>query len=230
MMSQTHIGYTYWQQPPVQKMPLVYYLPEDSTGESVTRITPTPITSKNLISKGTRGNIFFEQDGIVSMEAANYSRAVNANGITWTILPDHGRTHSSVTPFPVTSPPIDLTTNSPHLQYEFYTYSKAAVRLNAYFSPTLNIHNHPEGLRFAVSIDDAQPQIVSLNKEDADVRTWEKWVANNIIIKNTEHYLSKEGKHTLKFWMIDPAIVLQKLVIDCGGLKESYLGPVETKY
>ncbi|HLO37541.1 MAG TPA: glycosyl hydrolase 115 family protein, partial [Lacibacter sp.] len=31
MMSQTHIGYTYWQQPPFNKMPAVQYLPEGTT-------------------------------------------------------------------------------------------------------------------------------------------------------------------------------------------------------
>ena len=30
MMDQTHIGYTYWQQPPRQKMPDVKYIPKDS--------------------------------------------------------------------------------------------------------------------------------------------------------------------------------------------------------
>jgi hypothetical protein len=53
-------------------------------------------------------------------------------------------------------------------------------------------------------------------------------VANNIIIKTTSHYIFQPGKHTIKYWMVDPGVVLQKLVVDFGTLKASYLGPQET--
>jgi hypothetical protein len=104
--------------------------------------------------------------------------------------------------------------------------------VNLYFSPTLNIHNTEEGLQFAVSIDNEAPQIISLNKEDKNSISgvWNNWVANNIIIKTSEHNINKSGKHTLKYWAVSPAVVLQKLVVDLGGLKPSYLGPPETIY
>jgi hypothetical protein len=32
----------------------------------------------------------------------------------------------------------------------------------------------------------------------------------------------------LKFWALDPGLVLQRVVIDAGGLKPGYLGPQES--
>ena len=57
---------------------------------------------------------------------------------------------------------------------------------------------------------------------------WNQAVSDNIITVNSEHMISKSGEHVLKFWLVDPGIVLQKIVIDNGGLKPSYLGPPES--
>ena len=227
MMDQTHIGYTYWQQPAKQKIPEVKYVPRDSVIDE-----PLPADTAARVyqvSNKKNQNLFYESDSYISIEAPHFTRAVNSNGITWKILPGHGREGSSITPFPVTAPDQMAGGNSPHLQYEFYTYSSDTFKINAYFSPTLNFQNTETGLQYAVSVDDELPQIISINKEDNNVRIWGSWVANNIIIKTTKHKILQPGKHTLKYWMVNPGVVLQKLVVDFGGVKQSYLGPPETK-
>lgn len=228
MMDQTHIGYTYWQQPNRQRMPEIKYVPADSIQPPADEYDSTSLTAMHLIPKNSKGNIFYEQDTYVSIEATHYTKAFNTNGITWKVLPDHGRTGSAITAFPVTAAAQKPAASSPHLQYEFYAYSADTFKLKAYFSPTLNFHNTETGLQYGVSIDDEQPQIISINKEDNNTRIWEQWVANNIIIKTTNHTISKSGKHTIKFWMVSPCVVLQKIVADFGGVKQSYLGPPET--
>lgn len=227
MMDQTHIGYTYWQQPPINKIPEVKYVPKDSIIEQGIKVDVRNITAENLIPKSLKGIFFYEKDGYVSIQAEHFTKAINTSNIHWKVIPDIGRDGSGITTFPVTASAQIPNTNSPHVEYDLFVYDSGKATINAYFSPTLNFHND-EGLKYAVSIDDELPQIISINKEDNNVRTWEGWVANNIIIKTTNHTITKQGKHILKYWVVSSAVVLQKLVVDFGGMKTSYFGPPET--
>jgi len=229
MMDQTHIGYTYWQQPQRQRMPEVKYVSLDSQQLAPGELLGT-YSSKDLIPKNVKDVVFYELDGIVSIESSHWTRTLNSKNIQWKVIPDIGKDGDGITTFPVTAKGQKPNGNTPHLEYEIYIYDSGQVKLNAYFSPTLNFHNDSTGLKYGISIDNEQPQIVSINKDDNNQRTWEQWVANNIIIKTSNHTVTKPGEHTINFWMVSPAVILQKIVIDFGGVKPSYLGPPETVY
>lgn len=229
MMSQAHIGYTNWQQPPRQKMPSLLYLPADSGRPEKPLLMDVEL---DKVPDHVKGNAFYQESDIgVSIEADHFSKAVNTKDISWKVLPDHGRTGSAVTPFPVTAAIQKPGGNAPHLEYDVYTSSTDSLTLYAYFSPTLNFHTTPDGLQYAVSIDDETPQIISINKEDKNTGAgiWNKWVGENIIIKSSKHFIKTPGRHVVKYWMVNPGVVLQKLVLDFGGMQPSYLGPPETR-
>lgn len=230
MMSQKHIGYRIWQEPRVQTMPQVRYVPKDSIVSKSEQTWPDEMAVR--VPAEAKGNVFFEKENYgVSIEASNFTKAINITGITWKVLPDLGRTGDAITSFPVTASTQKLSANSPHLQYEVYTFSKDSVKLNVYFSPSLNYFNTDDGLQYAVSIDDEAPQIISINKEDRNSISgvWNKWVSENIIIKTSKHFITTPGKHIVKYWMVNSGVVLQKIVLEFGGVKQSYLGPPETR-
>ena len=52
--------------------------------------------------------------------------------------------------------------------------------------------------------------------------------SDNARTVKSSHAITKPGYHTLKFWMIDPGVVLQKIVVNTGSVKPSYLGPPES--
>ena len=174
------------------------------------------------------GNVqeFVESNGCVSVEAEHYSRAVGTSAVSWLKIPGLGRTFSAMTPVPVTSPSQSPEGASPHLEYTMYFFSTGEISAKAYLSPTLNFHND-QGLRYSISFDAEPPQIITMNADNSN-RTWEQWVANNIIVSESHHNIHSPGVHTLKFWMVDPGVVLQKIVVDAGGVKPSYLGPPES--
>ena len=222
MMDQTHIGYTYWQQPDSNKMPDVKLVSKPEKAGTIAKapgkISPTS-TQKN--AKG-----FIERDGYISIEAGHYSRKVDVGGVTWLIIPDYGRTLDGVTISPVTAKSRQPGGNSPHLEYTIYLTDTGKVQVKAYLSPTLDFTN-TNGLHYAISIDDEQPQIVNINADESP-QAWGKDVSDNIKILVTGHHISKPGAHILKYWMVDPGVVLQKIVLDAGGEKPSYLGPPES--
>ena len=230
MMDQTHIGYTNWQQPPVNKMPKVKYITADSSIKAMKFNTPKKDrTALSLRPNNLKDNAFYEKNGYVSIESEHFSKSTATNGLNWEIIPGIGRTASGVGIFPVTAASQNLSNNNPQLQYEIYTYDSGVVKINTYFSPTLDFHN-TGGLKCAVSIDEEPPQIININEGQNSNAFWGKWVADNIIIKTTKHTITHSGKHIIKYGMIDSGIILQKIVADLGGLQPSYLGPVETKF
>jgi hypothetical protein len=228
MMDQSHIGYVAWFDPPFNRMPVVKYITPDSAREQASLIRGRSFSARDAISKDLKRNVFYEFDKYFSIDADHYSKAVDGDKIKWQILPDHGRTGSAVTTMPVTAVTQTPGNGSPHLEYEVYVYDTGTVKLQCFFSPTLNFHNN-EGSQYAISIDNEKPQIISINKDDNNTRTWEEWMRNNIITKTTTHTITTNGKHVIKYWMVSPAVVLQKIVGDMGGLLPSYLGPQETK-
>jgi hypothetical protein len=171
---------------------------------------------------------FVEADGYVSMEAEHFSRAVEAPPIRWTRVPGLGRTLSGMTPLPVATTSRKLDKDSPRLEYRVHLATSGPVRVRAYVSPTLNFHN-TKGLRYAISFDDDPPQVVNIHAGET-LQVWERWVANNVNEIVTEHTFNKPGVHDLKFWMVDPGIVLQKLVVETGEVPASYLGPPESTF
>ena len=59
-------------------------------------------------------------------------------------------------------------------------------------------------------------------------REWEISVKDACRRVRSTHTLSGSGYHTLKVWMVDPAVVLEKIMVDLGGLRPSTLGPPES--
>jgi hypothetical protein len=169
---------------------------------------------------------FVEDDGYVSMEAVHFTKNVAGASARWGRIDDLGRTLSAMTLFPVTGESILLGQNGPCLEYNMYLFQSGQVTVDALVDPTLNFVPG-RGLRYAISFDDEAPQIVDALAGDNKER-WETSVKDGVRVGISEHNIKEAGHHTLKFWAVDPGVVLQKLVVDLGGVKPSYLGPPES--
>jgi hypothetical protein len=207
---QKHIGYRSWQEPRVQTMP------------AVTRVAPAPSSA----------NVFVEKEGYVSIESNHYARAVAGGGAEFIHVPFIGRTEGGMT----TSPAAVTLPDDPSavwLEYEVELSGGdgAAPReaeLVMLWSPTLNFNGN-RGLRYAVSIDGGPEQTVNINGHYRGELG--RWQGEAIIRTSTRHSFAAtggSGRHTIRVRFLDSGLVLQKLMLDTGGLLPSYLGPPES--
>ncbi|GHA12860.1 glycosyl hydrolase 115 family protein [Streptomyces echinoruber] len=193
-------------------------------GESVTVACVTEHPSR----RGLRG--FVEAGGYVAIDAAHYDRAVGQ----WRVLPGIGRTGAGVTPWPVTGPRRTPGGSSPRLEYDVTLLSAGEVTVWAYLSPRNPAVATGGGLRYGISFDDAPVQTVDIiaatGADDGTMNTaWARNTSDNINLTATRHTVHAAGVHRLKFWTVDPTVVVQRLLIDTGGLEPTYLGPGESR-
>lgn len=201
MMDQVRIGYTSWNNPPNSIMPKVTYL-DSSTVYADSKI-------------------FVEQDGHISIEAMNFHQAANASHVTWTEIPNLGKTESAITTLPVTAP-LD---EQVYLEYKVDVKSTGKAKLIVQTSPTLN-YNANRGLRYAISINGGEEQILNINGHYKGELG--RWQARRIIDNVTEHDFPKEGEYSIRIRPLEHGIVIQKIMLDFGGLQPSYLGPPQS--
>ncbi|KAL6302572.1 hypothetical protein BKA93DRAFT_389853 [Sparassis latifolia] len=200
--------------------------------QSEMSFTVTFIATNNIAPSGYVG--FVEGDGVVSIEAAKAARNTSVDGVTWTNIPNYGRTVSGVTPWPRGSADQNYSIGTgPSIEYDFYTfdaYNDTNVTVTAYLSPSLNALGPDRPLAIALQMDSDDPQVSYFIPNAAPGSlpdAWNQWVSESIVTVPMTFY-APPGAHTLTVYMIEPAVVVQKLVVDCGGLLPSYLGPPES--
>jgi hypothetical protein len=132
---------------------------------------------------------------------------------------------------PVDAPSAEPGKDSPGLEYRMYLIDTGNVDVEGIFGSVLNFMPD-RGVRYAIGFDAEPPQTVTLIPKDYSAqngnRDWERSVSNNARYSHSTHRIAEPGYHTLKIWMIDPGVVLEKIVVDLGGVRPSYLGPPES--
>lgn len=204
MMTQKHIGYTSWNDNfPADRLPRLKRVEEtDKIG----------------------GYVFTEKNGVVSMEAEHFYSQENGNAGEWTTIPYMGRTLSGVAVMPYNVLPDGAT-----MTYKFNLTSDVdAVNVLLALNSTLTFYRL-EGHRFAISIDGGEEQIVNfnerLNEDPANLYSvYYPTVAKRVVESRVKFPIkASKGEHTLTVRPIEPGTVFEKIVVDCGGYKKSYL-------
>jgi hypothetical protein len=174
---------------------------------------------------------FVESGGVVSVEAEHFTAKTDRAGAAWQIIPGLGRTGDSVAVFPEDAPSVELARaarEAPSLEYPLHLFRAGEFELTFYLIPTHPVRG-AGGLRFAYSLDGAEPRELAAS---AGVEVTSKGWAENVLNATTKVTasvrLDAPGAHVLRVYMLDPGVVLDRVVLNTGGLRPSYLGPPET--
>jgi hypothetical protein len=198
---------------------------DNNIAVGIKAFNPAEITPESLTG-------FVEGNGFVSIEAEHFTRQTMMGTKLWSKIEDYGHTLSAMrATAEVDAVPAIPAKDSPCLEYQMYLFNAGTLDVTSVFSPTLNFMSG-RALQYAISFDNDAPQVVTLVPETYNARNgnadWEKCVSDNRRLSLSTHTIRVAGYHTLKVFMIDQGVVLQKIIVNSGGLRPSYLGPPES--
>ncbi|WP_202845670.1 glycosyl hydrolase 115 family protein [Luteimonas saliphila] len=179
--------------------------------------------------RGARG--FVEGDGVVAIEAAQHARAVPPPGGQWQEIPNLGRTRSGMTVWPAVGTALESGGEGARLEYPLVLDAGGEVEVRVVLAPTLDIRNRG-GLRYAVSIGDEAPQVVTMRLDptpgDRDFQAWERTVIDYSHIASSRHAVPA-GASTLRLWPVDPGLVFQRIEVVTDPRPRGTMGPIGSK-
>ena len=192
-------------------------------------------TSPSLAEMDT---LFVENNGYVAMDAASFHRKVENDDIKMIVIPNLGFENTAVQlGNPMAKAQRTAGRNTPRLEYDFYTFEQGSVDVYTYVLPTFPI-SKDRGYagheatnvetKYGVCIDEGPVMNPSTSSFEY-AQIWYESVLKNCRINKTTLHIDKPGKHTVKIICGDAGTVLQKVVLDFGGMKRSYMGPRPTR-
>lgn len=163
-----------------------------------------------------------EDNGVVSIDPSKFNRKTEKKGVKVQVIKQLGYSGNSLQLGSVT----DKAWNSSSAEYDFYTSDAGSVTVYTYALPVF-ARNKEHKTRYGIKIDNSYTHWATTASEEYSF-SWKSNVIRNAAINETTFSLDRPGKHVLKLIAGDPGMVIQKVVIDLGGMKRSYLGPEPT--
>ena len=210
---------------------IVFRAGEQSEKVLVSLFNPTAPSRAEL-----RG-IYVENNGCVSIPAAGCHRVRENDRIKITAVEDLGIEGPALQLGDPTAPlQIFRSRDVPCAEYDFYAFDAGSVDVYTYVLPTFPLHADRDfrigedtntDTKYSVQIDDGALATPSSSHVEYS-QVWFESVLRNCAVNKSTLHIDKPGRHTLRIRVGDPGIVLQKIVLDFGGMKRSYLGPQST--
>lgn len=189
-------------------------------------------------AKDELAGLYVENNGYISIDAAGYHRKLENDDIRMRHIPNLGIHNTAVQLGDPTAPQQRTAgRNTPRLEYDFYTFEQGSVDVYTYVLPTF-VTSNDRGYagheatnietKYGVCIDEGPVMNPSTSSFEY-AQIWYESVLKNCRVNKTTLHIDKPGRHTVKIICGDAGTVLQKIVLDFGGMKRSYYGPAPSR-
>jgi len=193
---------------------------------TLTALRATP--SQEIQAQDTFGGLV----GAFTIPVTAYRRSVPVNGVRWESIPDYGRFAAAMSIFPVDAPSCADPSRSPRLDYDLFLGETGDYHIDLVTSPTLEVIPGRR-LSVAVALDDQAPVIATVFTPEngpAEDFLGARHPANTAggarTMRVTVH-ADRPGRHVLTIAMVDPTLVLQRIIVAKGEPPASYFGPAD---
>lgn len=126
----------------------------------------------------------------------------------------------------ITQPTVDASrTDCPlRVEYELPAIEADSVKVIVYTVPRFPLYKGANAA-FGISVDGAKPFVSNLIPKEQS-KPWKDDVIRNSTITEASFAIDKNaGKHRLAIICGDPGLIVQRILVDWGGLKPTYIGP-----
>jgi hypothetical protein len=206
-----------------------------------TIVVQVPIRKASAAQLAEATGHFASLNGTLSIDPVMTSARTAVGGARWEEIPDYGRVDAAMAVYPVTTASILPPEPSPSLEYPIWLARGGKYEVTLILGPVMDFV--PErGMRIALGFDTQSPRVLDIFENRAEEsfggrNWWTGFTRDNARLLRATFDLAA-GSHTLRVSMVDPGLVLQKIVI-CeehsagrgpntdGPLLGSYFGPPE---
>ncbi|WP_185957287.1 glycosyl hydrolase 115 family protein [Gracilimonas mengyeensis] len=170
---------------------------------------------------------FAESNGVISIPANQYHQNKEGETAAWKPVKGLGRSGSAMLMEPMKGWYVEdlsqVKEQSPALEYEIVVTQGGSAEVLLEAVPAFPLQKS-QPLRSAISVDDGAPQWINFEMNE----NWSEHVLEDRMT-GTGRLELEPGTYRFKVWGTDPSVNIDRIIMDFGGLKPTYLGPSSSK-
>jgi hypothetical protein len=178
---------------------------------------------------------FVESDGHVSLHASSFNQLNPATPTASKYYIEHPYLGRTLGGGIALKAQLSSNLRPPALQYDVYTFSEIKnITITLYFTTCLDT-DPSQPITYCLAFDDTILEGVPLLKLSTSSpgsgelpNGWADAAQDCVWIRKHSFPSRGADRHTIRFWPGSTDLVIEKIVVDLGGIRKSYLGPPES--